>query len=277
MTKEDNIIVPRWFLEVVENTLQIQNDINLDEKTGETCQDRNIRQSLNGVRKLLNGEELTGMERLEKLQPQLPIMDTVEKSNTPTSYGKYISEKCDEACELYYRSETDENRYSLADVFHAGVNAIRNIVEVVGVKESPLKTFPHVNQTVEDIKRICQIYDNLRVERDAATIAYNSDDAFWEHVLVTYKLSLPSLSSNLDEVAEEYAWGKEEPLSDDERLSFCFKPRTDAFKAGAEWMAGQGVILNLSIDELSCGAYNACVEQGLTSKDDVIVQIRKKQ
>ena len=72
MTKEDNIIVPRWFLEVVENTLQIQNNINLDEKNGETCQDRNIRQSLNGVRKLLNGEELTGMERLEKLQPSLP-------------------------------------------------------------------------------------------------------------------------------------------------------------------------------------------------------------
>ena len=72
MTKEDNIIVPRWFLEVVENTLQIQHNINLDEKTEETCQDRNIRQSLSGVRKLLNGEELTGMERLEKLQPALP-------------------------------------------------------------------------------------------------------------------------------------------------------------------------------------------------------------
>ena len=55
MTKEDNIIVPRWFLEVVENTLRIQNNINLIKKTGETCQDRNIRQLLNGVRKLLNG------------------------------------------------------------------------------------------------------------------------------------------------------------------------------------------------------------------------------
>lgn len=72
MTKEDNIIVPRWFLENVENTLRIQNNINLDKKTGETCQDRNIRQSLNGVRKLLNGERLTGMERFEKLQPLNP-------------------------------------------------------------------------------------------------------------------------------------------------------------------------------------------------------------
>lgn len=64
--------IPRWFLEVVENTLRIQNNINLDKKTEETCQDRNIRQSLNGVRKLLNGEELTGMERFEKLQPSFP-------------------------------------------------------------------------------------------------------------------------------------------------------------------------------------------------------------
>ena len=72
MTKEDNIIVPRWFLENVENTLRIQNNINLDKKTGETCQDRNIRQSLNGVRKLLNGDRLTGRERFEKLQPFNP-------------------------------------------------------------------------------------------------------------------------------------------------------------------------------------------------------------
>ena len=68
--KEENIIVPRWFLEVVEDTLQIQNNINQpDEKeTGESCQDRNIRHSLNGLRKLLNGEELSGMERFEKLK-----------------------------------------------------------------------------------------------------------------------------------------------------------------------------------------------------------------
>ena len=72
MTKENNIIVPRWFLENVENTLQIQNNINLDKKTEETCQDRNVREFLNGLHKLLKGEELTGMERLEKLQPSLP-------------------------------------------------------------------------------------------------------------------------------------------------------------------------------------------------------------
>lgn len=65
---EETIGVPRWVLENIEDTLRIQNNINLDEeKSGETCQDRNIKQSLNCVRKLLRGIELTGMERLEKL------------------------------------------------------------------------------------------------------------------------------------------------------------------------------------------------------------------
>ena len=56
---EDGILVPRWFLEVVEDTLRIQHNINDDivKKTGETCQDRNIKQSLIGVRKLLKGQD----------------------------------------------------------------------------------------------------------------------------------------------------------------------------------------------------------------------------
>lgn len=91
MTQEDNIIVPRWFLENVEDTLRIQNNINLDEKTGETCQDRNVRESLNGLRKLLKGEELTGMERLEKLQPSLPSkLDKVAEEYANTHYGEFF-------------------------------------------------------------------------------------------------------------------------------------------------------------------------------------------
>jgi len=74
MKQEDNIVVPRRFLEDLENTLQIQYNINesIKKKTGDSCQDRNIKQSLNGIRKLLKGEELTGIERLEKLQPSVP-------------------------------------------------------------------------------------------------------------------------------------------------------------------------------------------------------------
>ena len=64
-----NISVPRWFLEVVKDTLNTQYNINEEDvkRTGETCQDRNIKQSLIGIRKLLRGDELTGNERLEQL------------------------------------------------------------------------------------------------------------------------------------------------------------------------------------------------------------------
>lgn len=65
--RKELIEIPRWALENIENTLRIQYNINDDKKTGETCQDRNIKESLNVVRKLLRGEELTGEERLEKL------------------------------------------------------------------------------------------------------------------------------------------------------------------------------------------------------------------
>lgn len=70
LENEGNIVVPLWFLEIVENTLQIQNNINepVRKALGESSHDRNIRQSLNVLRKLLNGEELNGMERFEKLK-----------------------------------------------------------------------------------------------------------------------------------------------------------------------------------------------------------------
>ena len=98
--------------------------------------------------------------------------------------------------------------------------------------------------TKEDIKQICQIYDNFRSERDAATIAYNSDNAFWEHILATYNLSHPSLPSGLDEAAERivvslvptfgqkyedgsYVKGIRDYFSRDEFIGLV--------KAGAEW------------------------------------------
>ncbi len=66
----DNIVVPLWCIKNIENTLRIQNNINLEKKVAETCQDRNIRGSLNQIRKLLNGEELSGLERSEPLMEQ---------------------------------------------------------------------------------------------------------------------------------------------------------------------------------------------------------------
>ena len=106
MAREDNVIVPRWFLENVEGTLRIQNNINLDKTTGETCQDRNIRESLNGLRKLLKGDELSGMERLEKLQPPLP-------SNLDEAARKYGFEE--------YRRRCEGGEYGTSeDAFKAG-------------------------------------------------------------------------------------------------------------------------------------------------------------
>lgn len=63
----EKVEVPIWVMELIEDTLRIQYNIRLTEKKPETCQDRNIKESLNCVRKILNGVELNGNERLEKL------------------------------------------------------------------------------------------------------------------------------------------------------------------------------------------------------------------
>lgn len=94
----------------------------------------------------------------------------------------------------------------------------------------------------------------------------------------------PSLPSNMDKAAEEYAWKKEGPLADGERLSYTFNPRIDAFKAGAEWMAGQGETHEAEIIEsvpFGRTKWQRCVKVWLDNQfqakgDKVIVQIRKK-
>lgn len=94
MEDEGNIIVPRWFLEVVEDTLRIENNINEPDRkeSGESCQDRNIRQSLNGLHKLLNGEELNGMERLEELK---------STDMTNRTYEQGYHDAIDKCCEKF--------------------------------------------------------------------------------------------------------------------------------------------------------------------------------
>ena len=64
--KDSNIDVERWVLEKVENTLRLcANHFNSQEK--KTSLDRDIIADLNRIRKLLNGQELSGMERNESL------------------------------------------------------------------------------------------------------------------------------------------------------------------------------------------------------------------
>lgn len=65
MPQEETIEVPRWVLENIEDTLRIQ--FNIYEGKTDTCQKRNVKTSLIQVRKLLNNEDITGNERLEKI------------------------------------------------------------------------------------------------------------------------------------------------------------------------------------------------------------------
>lgn len=91
-------------------------------------------------------------------------------------------------------------------------------------------------------------------------------------------LSQPSLPSNLDEAAED-SWAVYEYRESPKGLySTCY---VDGFKAGAEWMAGQGMKTTATV-----GYYNHCglsiliepslEKQGFKEGDKVIVQIQKK-
>jgi hypothetical protein len=88
------------------------------------------------------------------------------------------------------------------------------------------------------------------------------------------KINLPS---ELDEAAEEFY----PDFSDNITSKAAVDSMRDAFKAGAEWMAKQGVIVNgvISRDGLIYDLYTPELDNVLdTSWEDknVIVQIRKK-
>lgn len=60
------------------------------------------------------------------------------------------------------------------------LNEVRTLCDSLEVKEVDLLT-------PEEIKKICTIYDNLNEERKCATVLYNSDETFFNHVLMEYK------------------------------------------------------------------------------------------
>lgn len=66
------------------------------------------------------------------------------------------------------------------DGYHYGINSVISFINTLEVKEVDLPT-------PEEIKKICTIYDNLKQERECATILYNSDETFFNHVLMEYK------------------------------------------------------------------------------------------
>lgn len=103
-------------------------------------------------------------------------------------------------------------------------------------------------------------------------------------------LSQPSLPEGLEEAAEKYANRGISSNADPYEETIAYRADKDAFKAGAEWMAGQGATCNgeirmdfsnpddfyarrLSADYWSeLGPALIKVEPG-----DVLIQIRKKQ
>jgi len=84
----------------------------------------------------------------------------------------------------------------------------------------------------------------------------------------------PSLPSNLDEAAKEYMRNYIPFDQCDSRDIRC------AFKAGAEWMAGQGVakeaVIGMATEEISINVSQQTLnELDLCPGDKVVVQIRK--
>lgn len=81
----------------------------------------------------------------------------------------------------------------------------------------------------------------LTLQENLGYLSFEHPGRITEAIKVALEaLSQPTSPLNLDDAAENYDCGKEKPLAEGEKLSVCFKPRADAFKAGAEWMAEQG-------------------------------------
>ena len=79
----------------------------------------------------------------------------------------------------------------------------------------------------------------------------------------------PSLPSDLDEAAERYA---DDSCFDDPEFTATML----AFKAGAEWMAGQGETHELTVESPVLGPPMICCPIHADNGDKVVVQIRKK-
>lgn len=105
-------------------------------------------------------------------------------------------------------------------------------------------------EAIETIKDICLTTEQLtRIEKALECL-----------------LSQPSIPSNLDEAAEEYS----------RRLDYYHYTGDDpsiAFKAGAEWMAGQGVSMQIT-DDTEWEEVDSFIHKKVDGGS--IIQIRKK-
>ena len=62
----ENILVDKYIIERIKNTLRLCTN-HFDSYSKKTCLDRDVIMCLNYARKLLNGDEITGKERIEPL------------------------------------------------------------------------------------------------------------------------------------------------------------------------------------------------------------------
>ena len=129
--------------------------------------------------------------------------------------------------------------------------------------------------------------EEIQYEAQSIMQEWGSNDSapYVEFVEKLAAMELPESSSNLDEAAEEYAYNNWEDndyhTGASEGLPFDAIGHTEkCFKAGAEWMAGQGVSMLGKV-----GIYGVDVESitkelregGFKIEEEVILQIRKKQ
>lgn len=155
-----------------------------------------------------------------------------------------------------------------------------------------------------EIERQMKYYDEKEQK------AWDDSDALWYQghqkmcaKLLSFLDTLPDepVSNDLKEAAEKsavqyYVDGGYSPFQNIETASHIA-----GFKAGAKWMKKQmpmpedtvlfqkgveegkrlmmegAVVAHVSIDELSCGLYNLCVEAGMTSETDATIIILPKE
>ena len=103
----------------------------------------------------------------------------------------------------------------------------------------------------------------------------SADDIHEALVMACAALCKNSLSSDLDEAAEKYS---ENILANNEDLQDAIE---DAFKAGAEWMAGQGkstvAKIGLSTKKVRCTISEKTLDSlGVRADDEIVIQARKK-
>ena len=92
-------------------------------------------------------------------------------------------------------------------------------------------------------------------------------------------LSKPSLPSDLDEVVEKSSQKRYSPVLNGSGNDICYPKRSvfkQGFKAGAEWMAGQGYVKEGIARPDDCEIWVNMTNVDIKDGDEVIVQIRKK-